>query len=272
VTPPPWWPPDPEQVRVVTFNAAAGNPRITTRQSDFVALPFYREALEGGPTAPLLALQEVGAEQARALRRQAQRSASRVLHVRRPGLGNALVVPPRYQLVSRRRRYYLAGQLVGAGAGLRAWGTTRVTPDWRQFLELRGWIEARLRDNASRRELTVITTHLSAQPALKLAQARTLAGRADRAAGRGPVVVAGDLNARTTSARDAPVWEALAGLRDMGTSEPSGRPDIDFVLAAGFEPVSARTWTGESLALPGSPDAESVSDHYAEDDILRYAA
>jgi endonuclease/exonuclease/phosphatase family metal-dependent hydrolase len=271
VTRPPWWPPEPEQVRIVTFNAAAGNPSITTRQADFVALPFYREALEGAPDAPLLALQEVGAEQAQALS-GAPRRRSHVLYVRRPGLGNALVVPERYELISRRRRYYVAGQLLGAATGLRAWGATRVRPDWRQFLELRMWIEARLRDRASRRELTMVTTHLSAQPALKLAQARTIAARAHEAASAGPVVLAGDLNARTASTRDAGVWKALAGLRDMGTSTPNGRPNIDFVLASGFEPVSSRIWTGDSLALPGSPNAEAVSDHYAEDDLLRYAS
>src|SRR6266516_958872 len=90
-------------VRVVTFNAAAGNPRITTDQADFVRLPFYREALDGAPGAPLLALQEVGAAQARALRH----GAGRTLQIRRPGLGNALVVPPRYAVIGQRRGYYL---------------------------------------------------------------------------------------------------------------------------------------------------------------------
>jgi endonuclease/exonuclease/phosphatase family metal-dependent hydrolase len=257
----------------VTFNAAAGNPRITTRQRDFVALPFYREALEGAPGAPLLALQEVGPEQARALRREAARSTSCVLQLRRPGLGIALVVPERYEVLSQRRRYYLSGQLVGAGTGLRAWGRTRVTPDWRQFLELRMWIGTRLRDRASHRELTMITTHLSAQPALKLAQARAIGARAREGVRSGPVILAGDLNARAASTRDAGVWSALAPLRDMGAGAPAtGRPDIDFVLAAGFAPVSSRRWTGDSLALPGSPNAETVSDHYAEDDVLRYAS
>jgi hypothetical protein len=47
-----------------------------------------------------------------------------------------------------------------------------------------------------------------------------------------------------------------------------GRPDIDYVLADGFKPVSSRRWTGDSLALPGSPNAETVSDHYAKDALL----
>jgi hypothetical protein len=59
----------------------------------------------------------------------------------------------------------------------------------------------------------------------------------------------------------------------VGTAEPpGGRENIDYVLTAGFEPVSSRLWTGDSLALPGSPNAETVSDHYAEDDVVRYPA
>ena len=43
-------------VRVVTFNAAAGNPRIKTVETEFLELPFYREALTNAPGAPVLAV------------------------------------------------------------------------------------------------------------------------------------------------------------------------------------------------------------------------
>ena len=56
-------------VRVITFNTAAGNPRITTPQEDFLRLPFYEEAFGGAEDAPLLALQEVGDAQARERKR-----------------------------------------------------------------------------------------------------------------------------------------------------------------------------------------------------------
>jgi endonuclease/exonuclease/phosphatase family metal-dependent hydrolase len=272
--PRPWSAADPDEVRVVTFNTAAGNPRITTSQADFVQLPLYREALEGTADAPLLALQEVGPAQARALRREAARGRCRVLQIRRPGLGNALVIPSRYQLVSWRRRHYGLSHLRGVADGVRAWALHGHKPNWRQFGELRMWIEARLRDRPSGRELTLLTTHLSLEPSLKVHQARVIAARARAAAARGPVILAGDLNVRAGRAggRDPEVAELLSWLRDVGTSVPRGRPNIDYVLAHGFEPVSSRIWMGDSLQLPGSPTAETVSDHYAEDDVVRYAA
>ena len=255
-------------VRVVTFNAAAGNPRIRTRQADFLQLPFYREALAGGEGAPLLALQEVGDEQAAALRRTAAAAGGRVLQKRRPKLGNALVIPDRYEILARASGYYVVPQLRGILDGLR-----RRKPDWRQFGELRMWIAARLRDRAAGRELTFLTTHISANGSLKVPQTRAIVQRALAAAARGPVILAGDFNvpARNPRGRDVEAAALLARLRDVGTAEPPGRENIDYVLTAGFEPVSSRLWTGDSLALPGSPNAETVSDHYAEDDVVRYS-
>lgn len=255
-------------VRVVTFNAAAGNPRIRTRQADFLRLPFYREALAGGDGAPLLALQEVGDEQAAALRQTAAAAGGRVLQKRRPKLGNALVIPDRYEILARASGYYVAPQLRGILDGLR-----RRQRDWRQFGELRMWVGARLRDRVAGRELTFLTTHISANGSLKVPQTRAIVERALAAAARGPVILAGDFNvpARNPRGRDVEAAALLARLRDVGTAEPPGRENIDYVLTAGFEPVSSRLWTGDSLALPGSPNAETVSDHYAEDDVVRYS-
>ena len=262
-----------EDIRVVTYNTAAGNPRIRTPQETFLALPFYREALAGAARAPILALQEVGPAQARALRARSRDGRCRVLQLRRPGLGNALVIPERYAVLRSRRGYYLWSQLRGSADALRRWLLRGEQPDWRQFGELRMWLEARLRDRVSGNEFTVLNTHLSVDPALKVAQARALVARARAAARRGPVVLAGDLNlpAGHQRGRDREVAALLAGFRDMGTAVPPGRPNIDYVLACGFEPVSSFIWTGSSLQLPGIPNAELLSDHYAEDDVLRFA-
>jgi endonuclease/exonuclease/phosphatase family metal-dependent hydrolase len=252
------------QIRVITFNTAAGNPRIRTPQASFLELPFYREALEGAPGAPILALQEVGTEQARALR--AVKTGARVLQWRRPGLGNALIIPARYEVLATRRRYYALSHLRGCVDGVRwARGGTH-KPNWRQFGELRIWLEARLRDRESRRTFTVLNTHLSVEPSLKRRQARAIVERALAARRHGPVVLAGDLNVPATGAkgRDVEIAATLARLTDVGSREPK----IDYVLAAGFAPVSARRWKGDSLSLPGSPNAETVSDHYAEDALL----
>ena len=79
-------------------------------------------------------------------------------------------------------------------------------------------------------------------------------------------MLAGDLNVPTRNPRglDVEIAATLAQLEDVG----SGEPRIDYVLADGFTRVSARRWTGDSLSLPGSPNAETVSDHYAEDALL----
>ena len=260
------------EIRVVTFNTAAGNPRIKTPQASFLELPFYREALEGAPGAPILALQEVGAEQARALR--AATTSARVLQLRRLGLGNALIVPARFEVLRARRGYYALSHLRGVVDGLRWWRTEAHKPNWRQFGELRMWLEARLRERESRRTFTVLNTHLSVEPSLKRRQARAIVERALAARRDGPVVLAGDLNVPATGAkgRDVEIAATLARLTDMGGHAANGRPSIDYVLADGFTPLSSRRWTGDSLSLPGSPNAETVSDHYAEDALLCFEA
>ena len=184
------------------------------------------------------------------------------------------MIPDRYQVISVRRRYYVAPQLRGLVDGVLGTLFQRRRPNWRQFGELRMWIEARLRDRASGRELTVLTTHLSVEASLTVFQAREIVRRAEAAAAHGPVILAGDMNvpAGRARGRDVEAAELLSRLRDMGDPKAkSKRPNIDYVLASGFEPVSSRLWTGDSLQLPGSPDAEAVSDHYPEDDVLRYA-
>jgi endonuclease/exonuclease/phosphatase family metal-dependent hydrolase len=262
---------DTAHVRVVTFNAAAGNPRIKTVETEFLQLPFYREALTNAPGAPILALQEVGNGQAAALSAAAGTGHCTILQKRRPGLGNALVIPARYRVLRARRRYYVLAQLRGLADGLRWWATEQHRPNWRQFGELRIWVEAHVRDTLTQREFTVITTHLSVEPSLKHRQAAAAVGRALRAARRHPVVLAGDMNVPTTPAgRDIPIHALLHRLIDAGTAKPGKRPNIDYVLVDGFEPVSSRQWMGDSLSLPSSATADLISDHYAEDDVLRY--
>jgi endonuclease/exonuclease/phosphatase family metal-dependent hydrolase len=241
-------------VRVITFNTAAGNPRITIPQEEFLRLPFYREALDGTGDAPILALQEVGDAQARALRRAAAESTATVLQRRRPGLGNALVIPDRYEVLGHGSGYYVLPQLRGIDHGLR---TGR--RNWRQYGELRMWVEAHLRDRAADRELTIVTTHISADGSLKVPQLEAVMRRAQGAGP--PVILAGDFNvpAGRERGRDVLAAQVIARLRDMGPAEGT----IDYVLADGFEPVSSRLWAD-------IVDTK-VSDHAPEDDLLRYA-
>jgi endonuclease/exonuclease/phosphatase family metal-dependent hydrolase len=234
-------------VRVITFNCAAGNPRIATPQEQLLELPFYREAFAGGPDAPLLALQEVGGVQSKALARAA--GGAVVLQKRRPGQGNALVIPDRYTVLAHDAGFYLRPQLRGVAHALRA-GRRH----WRQYGELRMWVQARLHDRAAGRELTIVSTHISFDRDLKVRQAEAVVARARQAGS--PVIVAGDFN--MPSGSDEPAARVMAQLADMATG--AGR--IDYVLAAGFEPVSSRTWA-DILE-------RRISDHAPVDCVLRY--
>lgn len=264
-------------IRVITFNTAVGNPKIRTSQEAFLQLPFYREIIDDAPGAAVLALQEVGPEQAEALTRAAAGGRFALVRIARPGQGNALLIPARFAVLRKRSRFFLASQLMALAKALWPALTRRAKLNLRQYLELRMWSVARVRDGASGRELTVFNTHLSGEPALRLAQARALLRRVHRARRAGPVVLAGDLNVRASAAAnpvankaDAAIRELFEPLQDMAVAaRDSPRPAIDWILAAGFRPVAARLYTGEQLSLPGSPTAELVSDHYAKEAVLR---
>ena len=267
------------EIRVVTFNTAVGNPKIKTPQRDFLALPFYRAVMDDAPDAPILALQEVGPEQAQALKAAAADGGFALVHISRPGQGNALLVPRRYSVLARRSRYFAWSQLRALAAALGRTVTRRAALNVRQYFELRMWICVRLRDGVTGRELTVFNTHLSGEAGLRLLQARSLLRRVHRAGRRGPVILAGDLNVRAVPGRnpvanevDAAIVERFAPLRDMaaGARDPR-RPPIDWILAQGLEPVSARLYTDDALTLPGVGGAEEISDHYAKEALLRLA-
>lgn len=264
-------------IRVITFNTAVGNPSIKTEQRDFLELPFYRETIEGRAGAAILALQEVGPEQARALKREAAGEHFHLVHIRRPGQGNALLIPARFELLAHRSRYFLWSQLTTlASAGLRA-ARERRPFNYRQFLELRMWSLARLRDGRDGNVFTVFNTHVSGDPHLRLAQASALLRRVHHARADGPVILAADLNTRPQDGKnpeqsraDAAVRALFPPLVDMAPSARDPRRGaIDWVLASGFASLGARQYTDDSLTLPGLPSAELISDHYAKEAVLR---
>jgi len=265
-------------IRVITFNTAVGNPKIKTDQRDFLELPFYREIIEGRPEAAILAAQEVGPEQARALKHAAHGGHFRVIHIHRPGQGNSLLIPARFEVLSHRSRYYVWSQLIGiAGAVWRA-ARKRERFNSRQYLELRMWSEARVRDRRGQRVFTVFNTHLSGDPRLRLAQMKALIRRVHGAGRHGPVILAADLNTRPTDSKDpeqsrgdAAVRALFPPLEDMapGARDPR-RGAIDWVLATGFSSVSARQYTDDSIQLPGLPSADVISDHYATEAVLGF--
>lgn len=249
-------------LRVITFNCAGGNPAYRPDPGTLSSLPFYRDVLRGAPDAPVLSLQEVTREHMAALRDHAEGGPFTLLHRSRPGQGNALLIPARYTVLDRATGYYTGPQLRAFAAA--AWQAIRrpgTALNVRQYLEARMWLRARVRDLESGRELTVLATHLSPELPLRIAQARALGALVHDAAATGPVLLAADLNARTTKA-NAEVFEALAPLRDVARAARTDRPMIDWILGSGLEPVAGRALN--------DADAGKVSDHYALEARVRF--
>lgn len=266
-------------VRLITFNTAVGNPQIKTDQRDFLNLPFYREIIEGQPDAAVLAAQEVGPEQAKALKGAAAGGQFHLIHIQRPGQGNALVIPARFRVVSARSRYYVGSQLKALAKAMWLAASKRERFNHRQYFELRMWSEVQLHDDGAQKAFTILNTHLSGDPQLRLAQAQALFGRAHRARQRGPVILAGDLNTRAapaakpgrSAAADAAIRALFPPLQDMAAAAVDRRrPNIDYLLASGFSPVRSRLYTDDALVLPGLPSADLISDHYAKEAVVRF--
>jgi len=275
------WQGQPQPVRIITFNTAVGNSRIKTPQAAFPDLPFYREALAGKADAAILCLQEVGPDQVDRLK---ELDTAGRLHLSfdrlRPWQGNLVVIPERYEVLSDKFRTFKGSHVRGVLASL--WATVKdgYKPNALQWVEPRGYNELRLRDRQSGRTLTVINTHLSLDPEMRKRQAEDLAKIVRRAKAHGPVVLAGDLNThpadQATGGRQGDADAAirsrlLENMVDAGPAAPPGRrKNIDWVLVDGLKPSGSRYYLGKDLSLPGSPDAERVSDHYAEDNLLAW--
>lgn len=272
-------------VKVITFNTAVGNPKIKTKQADFLQLPFYQKALQGAPDAAILCLQEVGNAQRDAVLAQAKSGHFTAIPMKvglRGRQNNMLVIPKRYEVLEQDNRFFAGSHLKSVlQMGWRVLRSGfRDRPNFDQLSQLwepRGYQEVKLRDTVTGKTFTVFNSHTSYLDELKVGQVHALMAAAREARQQGPVIVAGDLNTRTADTDrnpesfDARAREAFGRFEDMG---PAGRPpessNIDYVLADGFTAVSSKWYTGDAIALPGSPDAQTVSDHYAEEDVLRF--
>lgn len=246
-------------IRAITFNCASGNPKITTDPVAFLGLPFYQQVLDGDPDAAIIGLQEVAPAQARALRNRAASGNFRLITLSRPGQGNALLIPNRYTVLEHHTGYYVWPQV---RALARAAGRDRSDLNTRQYLELRMWLQARVHDLGSGRDLTVFCTHLSGDPELRLAQATSLFERVHRTLS--PVLLLADLNVKPGSAHPADI--ATRGLfdplQDMCPAATSKRPAIDWILATGLAPLSCKVHTELG---------DTLSDHYAKEALMRFA-
>lgn len=270
----------PSPVRVITFNTAVGNSKIKTPQGQFVNLPFYQEIVNGSPNAPILCAQEVGPDQLNKLKELSKNGNFKVIATyAHPGQANMILVPKRFEVVKSDHTTFTGQHVKGFVNALVGWFKGKGTPHWSQMFEPRKYTEVLLRDKESGRQFTLYNTHISYYGPLKVEQAEQLLKAANKAAANGPVVLAGDLNTRAADNEALDAWDSnlrvrqmFGGLEDMGGPSADVKPksNIDWVLASGFESVSSKIYKGGDLTLPGFPSAELVSDHYAEEDTLRF--
>lgn len=268
-------------VKVITFNTAIGNPKIKTDQKDFSKLPFYQAAIKNEPGAAILCLQEVGNAQIDEAKRLAS---SGQFHVFSQAVGlrgrqnNMVIIPKRYEIVSQENKRYGMGHVKALAGKVWNWAKSfgKEPMNWGQLSEPRGYQKIVLKDSVTGKSMTVYNTHTSYYDQVKVAHNKQLFADANEAAKRGPVIVAGDLNTRTADTDPGDQYNAqvrgmMGDFQDMGPQgKPPDKTNIDWVLANGLESVSSKWYTGDSIALPGSPDALSVSDHYAEENVLRF--
>lgn len=265
-----------ETFKVITFNTACGNSKITTNQADFPKLPFYRKIIQGAPDAPILCLQEVGNAQKAEVEKLAANGQFRV-HYQRTGVdqGNMVLIPKRFEVQDYDGQHFGMAQVQAAAKSLWGWIKGGKKPNFTQIVEPRGFQELKLKDTVTGKSFTVINTHLSFQAGIQEPQAKRVFAAAHEAAKQGGVIVAGDLNVPTADTssdpRYAPVRAMYEDFVDVGPKgKPPGKTNIDYVLVKGFTGVDSKWYTGDSLSLPGSPDARTVSDHYAEEDTLAF--
>jgi endonuclease/exonuclease/phosphatase family metal-dependent hydrolase len=273
------------EVKVVTYNTAIGNPDIKTNQADFLKLPFYQKAISGAADAPILALQEVGNKQRDAVK-ALERSGNFKAYSLGVGIGgkqnDMVVIPKRYEVVKQESKHFSLFQQIkkGAGEGLKglwkwATGGFKGKPSFTQVVEPRGYQKLELKDTVTGKTFTLFNAHTSFMEPMRSQHLSELMKMAHEAEKKGPVIVAGDLNTRTAecdpSGNDKGAREKLNGYADQGPKgQPADKPNIDYVLTKGFDGVDSKWYTGDSISLPGSPDASKVSDHYAEEDTIKF--
>jgi endonuclease/exonuclease/phosphatase family metal-dependent hydrolase len=276
---------DGPNVSIITDNTASGNVGFNTKvnQADIIEQPFYQDVIEGRPNAPIISAQEVGPAQFKAIGDARARTHNfQIIEAKtKPGQGNLLLIPDRYEIqdsvVHRFINSQVQGGLETVGDFISGETPFKASQDLAGLFSPRAYAEARLTDRATGQTLTVFGGHLaSAEPKIRLAQAEELMSAVEKAKTCGPVAVAFDMNTATASSERVPENSdhvndhlirdvfAKAGLIEAGPVGPTSRARprrIDQVLVAGMDPVSSHVLVGTEDHIPGFPTAESISDH-----------
>jgi endonuclease/exonuclease/phosphatase family metal-dependent hydrolase len=273
-------------VHVVTYNTAIGNSKIKTNQADFVKLPFYQKVINGDPNAPVMCLQEVGNAQIDAVKKLAKNGNFTVVtqHVGLYGRqNNMMLIPKRFKVQETESKHFGWSQVKVAAKSLWNWASSFGKKESMTFskfnglIEPRGYQKVKVIDTVTNKPLTLFNTHIAYLDELQKVHARDLFAAVKEAEKDGPVILGGDLNTLSAETDKDPnsdhayVRAQMGDMKDMGPKgKPAARTNIDWVLAKGFDSVDSKWYIGDALSLPGSPNAETVSDHYAEEDVLRF--
>lgn len=271
-----------DAMQVVTYNTGVAD-SMRAPQAEFTQLPMFQKVINGSPDAPIIGVQETGPDLAQKLQALSKNGNFQIVW-ERTGLnqGNFVLVPKRYQVVQAENHYY-KGRLAQLWDNLKGLFHHQQA-NWGQTIEHRGYQQLRLKDTATGKTFTMLNTHISFWDPMRQRQGQQLAQAVQAAEKSGPVLVTGDFNTPTEDTNrnhDAQVtefWNTLkpAGLKDMGPAGDAGisdwhgrGTDIDHVLAAGMTSVSSHMASGTEVSLPGRPTAQDLSDHYAEEDVVK---
>ena len=276
-------------VDVVTFNTAGDGCRNTPEDKLYLAQPFQR-VVNGAADAPIIACQETTDPLAKSLQQLAKNGNFQVVwpggHTWLPGFlgstmgqGNLVLVPKRYQVLGVQAHTF-KGRLSLFGSALK--GVLfhhQPVNSLLLALQKRGYESIALRDKTTGKRFTVVATHVAFDPKVRAMEAPQLAAAIKAANQQGPTVVMGDFNTpseatnRSHNAQISDFWKQIygAGVQEVGaTDNTADGTDIDHVLQNGFTVQGDEVLNGNKLTLPGRPNADQVSDHYAHEAQLQF--
>lgn len=271
----------PNAFSIVTYNTGCAD-KSHAKQSLYAQLPMFQRVVNGAADAPIICTQETGPDLADALEALQKKTKNFDLFWMTTTpfrQGNMMIVPKRFTVIAHDEDHY-GGRLAQIVSNL----FDGKKDNWNQTLEHRGYMWVQLVDSQTGKFFTVLDTHISYWSDIRARQATQFRDAIAKASAKGPVIVCGDFNTPTldtmSGTNDAveKFWAVLdpLGLTDMGPKGADGvsdwgsKKDIDHVLAKGFVSLHTHMYRGSELSLAGYADAQALSDHYPEEDVIAF--
>jgi endonuclease/exonuclease/phosphatase family metal-dependent hydrolase len=275
-----------KSIQVMTFNTAGDGARHTN-EALIPQSAAFQKVVTGAPDAAIVACQETTKPLSKTLRQLAKNGNFQVVYPGKAWLpslllsspfvqGNMVLIPKRYQIEGVQNVTYAgrAGTFWQALKGVVL--EHHPVNDLLVALQRRGYESIRLKDTVTGKRFTVIATHIAGDDAIRRKEEPQLLKAIKQAENAGPVVIMGDFNTAsldTAAADDKNVVDFWAGLAPAKLTAigPKGRAgatagsqDIDHILVKGFTERSSDVLSGNKMTIPGRPDADQVSDHFAK--------